>query len=79
MLTLMTSEVILYVMKNLRLHNISIHRIFFIKIGSKSYMLERNKLKSRNHGVPDSRSFLEEITFLKILIHCSINYGTYNL
>ena len=34
-------------MKYLRLHNVSIIDFFFIKIGSKTYMLERKKIKSR--------------------------------
>ena len=45
-------------MKNLRLHNVSIHRIFFIKIGSYMSMLERKKLKSRSHGITE---FFSEI------------------
>ena len=35
-----------------------------IKIGSQMNMLERKKLKSRNHGVPVSRFFLVRYRYL---------------
>ena len=48
----MTLEVILYFMKNLCLHNVSMHRHFY-QNQFITNMLERKKLKSRSHGVPE--------------------------
>ena len=61
----MTFEVILYFMKILRLHNVSIHRNFYqnrfinkYARKKKAKISESRSHGARNHGVPESRSFL---------------------
>ena len=56
----MTSEVILRFMKNLRLHNVSIHRNFY-QNRSINEFARKKKAKipeSRSPVIPESRSFL---------------------
>ena len=63
---LMTPDVILHIIQNMHLYNVSVH-INFIKIGWWMNVLERKKLKYWNPGVLKSKNFLwdiEELTFL---------------
>ena len=75
----MTFEVILYFMKNLCLHNVSIHTNFYqnrfineYDRKKKAKISESRSLgvtESRNHGVTEffSEIYIEELTFLKII------------
>ena len=53
---MITSEVILYFRKDLRLHNVSIYKKKSINIGSWINVLERKKLKSQSLTVSQSHS-----------------------
>ena len=57
----MTSEPILYFMKNLRLHNVSTHRIFFYQSRFIKEYVRKKKARiseSRSFRVTESQSFL---------------------
>ena len=59
-----TFGVILYFIQNLRIFNVSIHRIFY----QNHFINEcarKKKAKSRNHSVTDVLWDIEELTFLK--------------
>ena len=54
----MTSDVIPYSIKKLRLDKVSNYRFFFIKIDLKTDMLQRKKLKSRSPVLTEFRRIL---------------------
>ena len=54
----MTFEVILYLMKNLRLHDVSIHRNFYQNRFINEYARKKKKLKSRSFLVRYRRTYV---------------------
>ena len=65
---LMTSEVILYLMKNSRLHNVSIHRNFYQNRFINKYVRKKKAKiqESQSPRVTDffSKIYVEELTYL---------------
>ena len=64
-------------MKNLRLHNVSIHRNFYYNRFIDMNMLERKRKKSWNHGVTESLSHRRTYILKKMNLNylSSLNYS----